>query len=1108
MRFIGMVSVLTAACFMRIGSAQQSSADLVGTVRDSAGGILVGAKVLLTRTETNIRQSVSTNSEGTYIFTALQPGGYAIEAEFDGFKRKRYDNIIIQIGNRTRLDIDLDIGAVSDTITVEVTTPMMETESATIGTVMPHKAVVDLPLNGRDFNQLVGLAPGVIAGSNGGLGTPLHGNTFNIDGGASRDPYGGGSVLSPIIDSLAEFRVQVGQYSAESGFSGGLVIDAATRSGTNDLHGTLWEFHRNRVLDAPSFFSAVDSSGNKIKGPLIRNQFGFVVGGPIIKNRTFAFGAYEGLRLPSSRTWTARLPTAAEKSGNLSAYSTYFGRRIVDPSTGSPFPGDIIPANRIDPISRRILDDLFIDPTSSDPLRNWVVAQDTATRTNNWSVRVDHQLSANHNIFARYNQGNDYSYSVGYFSMGMPLGYGDRIVENRPRQTTVGLTSTFTPHLINTFRVGRTSSDYNSGAAPGGLDAFGGCLGLGLEEPQCRKGTPLGGLPAFGIQRTALSSGGASLDFQAATPFVARGWFWQFQDNLTWSLNKHTLRFGTDIQKHRGRALVDRWGSINFGGNYSGDGFSDFLLGFPTGLSGRLDTTTPYELSTWLLSGYVQDDWKVTPNLTLNLGARYEVTTSLIEGSGQVPSFDPLLGTGTEFEVQKGDCPIDPRACGGLVYPANNKSAREFYQTYRPDVPFGISNTNAATPLDGNNWAPRLGFAYRPFGNTRTVVRGGYGVFYFFRPMLNTLRSLGSTFPNEITISATGNASVPDLNYQTLPDRVNNAEDPFSITGRIGVSPVGTWLNPMTHQWSFSVAHNFGRQTVFEMQYAGNKSSDLVVPVEQNRTTPGPGTVVDRLPFAKFNNITQYFNPGFANYHGGIFSLKRSMGDGVTFSAGYTYSKAMAGGGASGSRDSSTFVQIADDLSNYRYRSGEDVRHGLNGYAIWALPIGHGQRFGSSVSPVLDKFIGGWQMSGIFIARTGLPFTMLLPVSLCNAASSPALRCFPNRLNNPGDTTPLSNGVDTPKYLSSNFPSPSFTFGNAGANILEDNGLWNVDWALMKNTVFHERYRVEFRFEAFNVLNHPTFGAGMNTDPSSASFGRVFSSGEPRRLQLGLKFHF
>jgi hypothetical protein len=399
-KFSWLVVVLVALSLPINVESQKATAELVGTVRDPAGGVVVGAAVKLTDVDTGIARSASTNSDGAYTLSSIPAGRHLLEVEIAGFKRKKIEGIVLQVNQRTRMDVAMEIGEISQTVEVTEAAPIVDTESPTIGSVTTEKAITQLPLNGRDFTQLIGLAPGVAAGTAIGVGIPKAANRINLDGGNDVEPFTGQTSITPVLDTLQEFKVQVGQYSAEYGLSGSVIVDAITKSGTNEIHGSLWEFHRNKALDAPPFFSATQGT-EKIKPPLIRNQYGFLIGGPIKKNRTFFLGAYEGLKLPGSQTFVGHLPTAAERNGDFSNYAALFNKTIIDPLTKTPFPNNIIPPDRIDPISKNVVNALFVDPnTPGNPTRNWTQAQSDNTDQYNWSVRVDHLLTEHHNCSA------------------------------------------------------------------------------------------------------------------------------------------------------------------------------------------------------------------------------------------------------------------------------------------------------------------------------------------------------------------------------------------------------------------------------------------------------------------------------------------------------------------------------------------------------------------------------------------------------------------------------------------------------------------------------------------------------------------------------------
>ncbi len=1120
---LSLVRLRSITLFALLGSwnytqAQKATAELVGTVKDSTGKFVIGATVKLTDVDTQIPRTIVTNDAGFFTLTSIPAGRYDLEATSAGFQKKRLEGITLAVDQRARLDIDLSVGALEQVIEVQGVTPMVNTEDATVGSVTTEKAIQQLPLNGRNFTQLIGLTPGVTAGTDVGVGIPDSANRINLDGANDVEPFTGGVSITPILDTLQEFKVQVGTYSAEYGLGGALVVDAVTKSGTNEFHGSVWDYYRNEALDAPPFFARTIGT-EKIKAPLIRNQYGLVVGGPIKKNRTFFFGAYEGLKLPGSNTYTGNLPTLAERNGDFSKYSTV----IKDPITHVPFPNNAIPTTQLDPSSLKMANALFADPNNSNPSRDWIIAQPNNLDQYNLSVRVDHQINQHHNAFLRYSLQNSNQDTVASYSMGMNLKYGDALNTFRGMHAVLGETSSLTAALVNTFTLSYNRSVPFLGSPAEAFDSFGGCIGLGLQVPQCRTGFKNGGLVGLTIGTSQFFTGAATtLSLSGAPPIHSTSQTFQLQDNLSWSIGAHTFKLGVDIQRQLAQSFSDNLPGANFSQAFTGDRFTDFLMGVPTSLNTRLDTASTSDLHNMYYAGYAQHDWKVTPTLTVNMGVRYEVATPIIEIHGYVGQFDPALGIdNSPYLVQKGDCPADPRACGGILYPRQNVTAAAFYHNIRPDIPYGIMpDKDSPFDTDGNNWAPRFGLAWRPFGGTRTVVRAGYGINYYFKPLLNFARFIGAIPPASVTAAVTSSPTVPTLTWNSL---VQNPAGGVSLTQQYSTNvAVGREnLNPYVQQRSVSISHEVARNTVIELQYVGSKSThtQMSIDLEMAPCLSGPGAtcpggfgttpVAGRLPFDKFNQLAGYYYGGFGSYNGGIVTFRRGLANGLMFTSSYTYSKDMGGGGG--------YIQSGDGnaLANptarqeFKYRSGDDATHSASALLVWDLPFGPGRQFGSSVHHALRLMIGGWQMSDIFVAHSGLPTYMQTNKTFCNNAASPAIRCFPNRTGSPNDVLALSNGVDGPRYLVANFPEPNNNFGNSGENILTNNGMWNNDWALNKTTNISERVRTEFRFEAFNVFNHPIFPSGLGANPSSpATFGRVSSSGAQRDLQLGVKIHF
>jgi len=766
--------------------AQEVAATLVGTVKDSSGASIPNAKVTVTNVATNIAHTTTTNPAGDYSVGALNPGQYTVSAEYEGFKTEIIRGIVLQVNQTARLDLTLQPGQLLQTVEVTGAAPVINTENSEIGSAMDQNRILEIPLNGRNFMQLTTLAAGVNEGQastqktySGGFapvaaGQPSTENNYTLDGADNKSRYFNIYSVAPSVDAIQEFRLQVGQYSAEFGSGAGAVVNVATRSGTNDIHGTAFEFVRNQVFDARNFF-ATD------RAPLRRNQFGASLGGPIKKDKAFFFVNYDGTRNRAPGTAVATVPTDAEKSGNLSA----FGETLKNPITGTPFSGGVIPSNLLSPISTGILA-YYPEPTSSASTGNFRRSFSNSIDINSGLGRVDYTLSPKHNLMGRY--------AIQDFSQTYPgtfLLVGGSSNPERYQNGAIALTSNLTPNFLNEFRVAYNRwNNYYVGQNAGKPIA----QNLGL---MFHASTPSDyGFPeSVGIYTSTISGIGEGYPFLVVT----NGFQWY--DGLTRTHGRHTLKAGADIK--RNRAITDcsvhANGVYSFTGQYSGDGFADFLLGYPGAIVATLSPTARIHAFQTQQAYYFLDDWKVSPKLTLNAGLRYELEQYPWDAEGASAIFDPTLRGPTGV-------------VGGLRYPQQNKSAQPFYTQERPDLPFGFFNRKSGLFSDKNNFSPRFGFAYRPFANTKTVVRGGYGWFYSSPQNINIEGNLDFSPPTYVTPSFYGNPTVPNLTWNGIPG-VPPTSFVQSLTFGALTGPETQFLNGYTQQYSLSVGRELSPNT-------------------------------------------------------------------------------------------------------------------------------------------------------------------------------------------------------------------------------------------------------------------------------------------------------
>ena len=1066
--------------------AQTNKATITGLVNDSSGAAIPGVKIVATNTATNLSSETSSGASGAYSIPALNPGEYRIEAASAGFKKSVLSSVILQVNQQARIDLILEVGQVTESVDVHATTPAMETESPNIGGVITQARIEALPLNGRNFMELTTLTAGITEGVSSNAknvlskgfapsaaGMPATENSYQLDGIDNKEPVYHSFNIAPSVDAIGEFKIQVGQYSAEFGSGGGAVINVVTKSGTNELHGTLFEFLRNDKLDARNFFSAK-------KPPLRQNQFGAYAGGPVIKNRTFVFGGYEGSRERRGITLSPTVPTADQRTGNLSS----FNKTIRDPlNAGAPFPGGVIPTNRLDPISQNILKFYPLPNGVVVGASNYGVSPSRLVDQNNWLVRADHRLTDNNDLMGRYARQSFDRYTPGAF-----LDAGGLSVPQTFENSGIGLTTRVTPTLISEFRFG-FSRLISTSVGQNFYKPVMKQLGLNFQGQV--SADQLNGYP-----ESIVLSGTSISTYSEGLPRIQKSSVFQFTEGITWARNSHTFKFGADVRRSRAHELLANYvrRSYTFSGQYSGDGFGDFLLGFPSAANAGLDLSPQFDYGDWKMGFYAADDWKISAKLTLNLGLRYEYVTPAREDGGYTPMFDTALG--------------------GLRFPKQNKTAKDFYTKLRPDLPWGFLDRETLFKPDRNNLAPRFGFAYKPFGNTNTVIRGGYGWFYSQTVGLNIANNAFTSPPGSQLVSLTGNTTTPDLRYS---GKIGLApEDYFkSLTYGVITGSESTLLNGYTQQWSLSLGHEFGKGFTLETQYLGSKGTHLETFRDVNSTnTPKPGALANNVPFPQWGRLLGFVSGATSNYNALLITAEKRFGEGLAFKSSYTWAKVLGGGGGRQSGGANGNSQNPQNLSLENGRSSDDMRHRVSVNYVYELPFGPGKRFAGSTQGIAGKLAGGWKLSGVTSVRSGLPLNPGVNNANCNSAFQQTCRAD---LLGANFGLLGGSGVDTPRWSRAAFDYPLNTaahaaqpprFGTAGPNILDGNIINNWDLSIMKSTKLAERKSLEFRFEMFNVWNHASFG-NPNASVDNAQFGRTTSTAtDPRDIQIALKFYF
>jgi hypothetical protein len=1060
--------VVVLAFFSAAALGQSFRGTILGTVRDASGAVLPGVTITVTDQGTNVRRTAVTNETGDFVMPELAVATYSLTAELPGFKKEVLSGLDLSVDQRLRANVRMEIGNIAETVEVRAETPLIASDSATVGTVIDNRKVVELPLNGRQFLQLNLLVPGAVPGTFGSQlstqggaisvnGMREAGNNFLLDGVDNNDLAINLFSVSPSVDSIQEFKLQSSTYSAEYGKQAGAQINVTTKSGTNSIHGTLFEFIRNDNLDAKNFFDKPSAPTPEFK----RNQFGGSIGGPIAKDKTFWFANYDGTRIRKGITRTALIPTLLERAGDFSQTP---GLTLRDPLTGQPFAGNRIPPNRIDPVGAKIAG-MYPNPNVTNPAQNFVSSPIMRRRIDQVTGRVDHRFGNNDQIFGRYTLNDDPRFDTFEpFSRVTDIpGYG-AFTENRQQVAGIGWTHIFSPKFFSEVRLG-----YNR---------FKGAI---LQENINKDiSTQLGirnvstvpddfGWPLFSM--TGYSNIGEATNL----PQNRRDNTYEVKDILSYTTGRHAIKGGIELREFQNYILFDTVarGTLTFNGSFSNNAIGDLLLGIPFNAQlnvpdGGLTASNVIYQRFFSVGWFLQDDWKVSPKLTLNLGLRYGANQPIKEKRNRL----------SKFSLEQGK----------LVVAGRDGQAETLYD------------------WDKNNFAPRFGFAWTPVGS-RTVLRGGYGVFYDTKLTNNfTGMSLNTPFRTLYVFqNAAGQAPAFVLNG-LFPSNLSTA--PAATLAVNGVQQ--KFPDGYSQQWSFNVQREIGNSLMVELGYVGSKGTKLDRGYNPNQPPAGPGNAAQiqaRRPFPQYSAMTYRIAEASSIYHSGQVRVEKRYSQGISFLASYTWSKAIDNASLWNAGAQNSF-----DLRGERGPSNFDLRHRMSYSYTWDLPFGREGGRLKNLSPVADAFLGGWQFSGIVSLQTGQPITPGAPGDRANIGAGGQR---PNAIANPN--LPRSQRDPSRWFNPAAYTlAELYTFGNAARNSIEGPGVNNFDLSLSKNFKVRERGRIQFRTEFFNAFNHPNFDPpnGVATTVLTAagapapSAGVVNSAKDSRQLQFGLKVYY
>lgn len=1083
------VRALVALTFLLLpagGFAQTATATLLGTVTDPQSALVPGALVTVQHKETGFTRSVKTDELGNYEIPALSIGPYMVRVEMAGFSTENFE-IVLRVGQRVRLDAQLRLGGESQTVDVEArATSLLVTEQATVGQMIDNRAVVNIPLNGRNFYQLAALTPGAVflpAGPSTRSnfvsvylgGTRSRKTAFYLDGLDITETQFGGTYISPSIDAVQEFRVQTANLPAEYGRSGGNIL-TTIKSGTNAIHGTAFEFIRNDDWAARNFFA-------RDKGVLKRHQFGGTLGGPIRKDRHFFFLNMEGTRQRSAGSSNRRAPTEEMKRGIFPSNIP-----ITDPAATprAQFPNNTIPASRLSPEAQyflRFLPAANSADTSGRPSFNWNPV--TRIWQNNYNVRTDHNFNARNTLFGRYSH-----MDLRQTEPSMSPLLGDYPpLRVRAQNGGFGYTRLLGTHALNEFRAGYNRSHLFFRPIGEGTDhtTAAGIRGFG---------TTAAAYPAFPdvlIQQGYIELRGLAQDQR---PKRNRIDHWQISDNFSFMRAAHSMKTGFEWRHQKATFVVGNraQGEFFFNGGWTGDAFADFLLGTPN----RVRRAYPLDLFGVyddFLSAYFQDDWKVRPNVTLNLGVRWESNPFYKGIRNQMSAFD--FSNGHIIVASKnGQIDLTAQQVSRIIYP---RYANVIETSEQRGLPISVR------PADHRDWAPRFGLAWRPFGRDTTVVRAAYGMFYEFAD---------TNFPNSY-------AKVPpfvwneDDSISTSGTPTRFLRDPFPGIEAAAAGGFPTLLtsqvrmrNGYAQQWNLSIQRALPWTMAVELGYVGQKGTRLEINQNFN-DCPASTTSCSqaRRPYPLFGASQRGDFDAHSVYHSAIAKIEKRTARGLSFLTSYVFSKSLdnASNGLGGSPNQY-------DLGYNRGLSDNDIPHRF--VASWNYEFLSGRTFASRPLTVLAA---GWEASGIFTAQSGLPFSLMINSDRANIGRT-GQRAQPRRVDAAFRGHQLNQWFDTREY---DLPALG-TYGALGRNTVRADGIENIDFSLLKKFALKEEKFFQFRAEFFNLFNHANFDAPNATlstvvpldapvgDPrrTPGGFGTVNSAGPARVIQFGLRFVF
>jgi outer membrane receptor protein involved in Fe transport len=1050
----------------------QATGQIIGLVSDTSGSVVPGATVEVVSQSTGQTRTAVTGTDGFYNIPQLNPGLYRVRAILSGFRTSIRDGIDVVVNESVRADLQLQVGEVSEQVNVSAASPLVDTSHATLGIVIDRQKVVDLPLNGRNFTQLGTLIPGVVApptvlggqdgnATPGGFGNVTGGfnvngmrnqsNNFLLDGASNNDSFNTGFVLRPPPDAIQEFKILTHSYDAEYGRNAGSIVNVVTKAGTNAWSGSAWEFNRDDALQAQNFFATT-------KPALKQNQYGGAVGGPIVKSRLFMFSYYEGFNNKQGTTDTRTVLSQAQRNGDFSG-----GTAIRDPLTGQPFPGNVIPANRISPIAKSILDTYI--PLPNTTLNRSTRSPNVEDTRGQFGARFDYHVSNQHSVLGRY--------IVGHTNNVNPLGGSNfSPAGNTSIATLQDMMGSDTwivkPNMINVARL-----SLNRISAKPTVTS-----GLNLKD----LGFAYSGTNAAAAGIPLINVTGFFTTGDAQQPFANRANnVFGFTDDVNWVSGRHSMKFGGELRRDQIKVtFINRPnGDYTFTSTYTGNAAADFLLGFPTQF--RQGSGDPnLNGSSWTYALYAQDEFRPGSNITLNYGVRYEVNQPFAEKQNHLAAFHP----GQQSAAF-------PNAPTGLVYPGDT------------GVPDGTYYT------DKNNVAPRLSATWDPKGDGRTSVRAAWGLFY------DTLPGQGDFFQNGTL--APPFQPLTEVNFPLSVSGPAFANPLQGVTGTPGF-PAGLifigwgpeFTTPVVQHFNVGVQRQVGDHWGLEAGYVGSRGKNLPIFMEVNPTRPilSPAPAIGPRLFPAFSLVRPTFSEAQSWYDSFQASARMRPWRGINALASYTLSHAVdhvSGLNIGGESRPMLPVTIGDQSSIDAALAREkgdalfDARH------RFVLSFGYELPRLSDRNTATRLLLGGWQANGIVQGQTGFPLTVIEPnnVSLTSLTNRPNMTCDPNE----GGARTTTQWFNTSCFQRLTVAANGGQIGNEPRDEVRGPGFSRVDLSFFKNFAVTRSQQLQFRVEAFNAFNQIRYGQPNGTI-GGPTFGAITAADDGRIVQLGIKYTF